>query len=1098
MLILLTTGAWYEFAWLRAQHCYLDDRNFRMLRTLSEQINSSITTFDKMMDNATESGVRSENIQAYLKNVAPQLEKSDDSISRRIIGDDYGDPPRLAVAADQGTNFLYLAFKHDSVGRFVIRTDLTRLVARLTPPTTRCPFDAILIAQSDGTVIYQASSMGLVIAGVNSLQDAFIDDKKPGNGKPVSLESFSQFSRLEEISLAGATYRLYSQPLQLPFGMAEPHRGAGKAEARAPVPERWILWGLIGSDRFRADSRSVSTRYVVFLSIAILLACSAYPFLKLYLSSRSERFKAKDLIAIAAGACFAASIGAVAFLDLGCWYGRLAAGAGSQMQQLASAMDTNFENEKERAFAQLQDFYADAELRSTLDRLATSRQAPTPKLLGGGESCAPSWACRTNLRSNPGVARLGAYPYLLFATWSDANGTQRVKWTTRTSMTPFLQLDKAGVAYYPPIRRAFQSAGQSAVPSEGVGSQYSPNTGDNVTVFWKLMDVNGTPISDPASQKDPSRWFCASIVAKPISVYDPILPDGFQFAVIRADGVVVFHSDHTRNLRENFFSETDQNKEVRARVTMRAAGSLVTAYMGRPVRMYIHPMHANADEQWAVVIFRDLAAEDTANLETISLAPLLLIIHSGVVGIILLAMARVLRHRGTPLGLWPDSTRARAYRCLTGVNACAAAAILLLTWLPSPLTLLGCSVVIIAGAMALNLLFLALGKHKAPPPRTPAELPSAAWHRWYVGMCATGLMLVAVAPCVMCFKIACNFEQKLQAENAQLKLAADIDERKRNMSVRDQATARMQFERELANAPGGQFAPYLSYHGALRMSVHLAEDYNSWRSPEPCGLNTAERQGRCVDILLSWFSPSYNQLAVDTRLIAQSGSSDRWTWFSASAMGKQEVVLTKKESCHKVLTIASSWESLGAASFGAGYWTAIIVLIMVLIGFVRSTLNTIFFFDLPESCGENQTSAPCDSKAYLRIFSQYSLPQKLALVQIAQEGLINPKARPVVGELIREGLVTCGSGVVRIDNQCFAEFLETAIPPAAIEHWEREGSKLNRTWIRTSLLASGIAVGGFVLYTQSNALNTWVAYLTGLAAIVPACLRLLEILRPNR
>ena len=40
-----------------------------------------------------------------------------------------------------------------------------------------------------------------------------------------------------------------------------------------------------------------------------------------------------------------------------------------------------------------------------------------------------------------------------------------------------------------------------------------------------------------------------------------------KFAIIRPDGMVVYHSDPTPSLRENFFAETDQNQEVKSRVS---------------------------------------------------------------------------------------------------------------------------------------------------------------------------------------------------------------------------------------------------------------------------------------------------------------------------------------------------------------------------------------------------------------------------------------------------------------------------------------------------------------------------------------------------
>ena len=76
-------------------------------------------------------------------------------------------------------------------------------------------------------------------------------------------------------------------------------------------------------------------------------------------------------------------------------------------------------------------------------------------------------------------------------------------------------------------------------------------------------------------------------MTQPISVYNAVLPGGYQFAVLSPDGTVVFHSDTTRNLRENFFAETGQNPDLRSRVRMRSEGLVTATYIGRPHRMYV-------------------------------------------------------------------------------------------------------------------------------------------------------------------------------------------------------------------------------------------------------------------------------------------------------------------------------------------------------------------------------------------------------------------------------------------------------------------------------------------------------------------------------
>src|SRR5260370_25741704 len=108
-LLLVIAVGFYNLVWLPSEHKYLDDRNFRLLTTLGEQISASINNFDSMMDNAAESGVTNEGLESYLRKVAPQVQKLDPD-DRGIIPADYGDPPRIAVRADERSPFLDFVF----------------------------------------------------------------------------------------------------------------------------------------------------------------------------------------------------------------------------------------------------------------------------------------------------------------------------------------------------------------------------------------------------------------------------------------------------------------------------------------------------------------------------------------------------------------------------------------------------------------------------------------------------------------------------------------------------------------------------------------------------------------------------------------------------------------------------------------------------------------------------------------------------------------------------------------------------------------------------------------------------------------------------
>jgi hypothetical protein len=1094
-LILVAAIGWYNLLWLPSQQRYLDDRNLRVLKTLSEQLRLSIAAFDKMMDNAADSGIQSESLQAYLKNVAPQLEKADENESKQIVGEDYGDPPKVAVAMDEGTSFLYMAFQRAS-SRYAIRTDLSKLIDKLSPPAIRCPFDAIVITQSDGAVIYQKSQAGLVLTRMNMLEGAS-GDAKPG--KPsvqIPLDALLQSSRQEQIAIGGATYRFYSQPLQLPFGVANPS-GKGRQEAHnETISKPWIVCGLVRMERFRSESQAISYEYVVWLSAFILLAIASYPFLKLHVSSAAERFRASDVLTLAISTAFAATVLTFVLLDLSYWRKQCAESAEGQMIKLAAAIDTNFGNERKKAYDQLRAFYTNPELRANLRKVrpdpGQARPNPLPALASSGKECRPAWACRTEIRSDSKTPFLD-YPYLVFVTWSDALGKQRIKWTTRKSVTPFLSLDDPSIPYYAEIKRAFRNAGDpNPVPTEGIGSQYSANTGDNITVFWKLLDSSGNPVPESAGAKEAYNWFCASLVTKPTSVFDAVMPGGFQFAVINVDGTVIFHSDPTRNLRENLFAETDRAQEVRSRVAARAEGSLVTSYMGRPTRLHLRPMTANPNQQWTVVIFCDLHPEETANLEAVSIASILFLFYAAVMAMLIMLLSWACRAKTTRCWFWPDSRKAGVYWILFVVNAVACAAMAFLCQISSSLTTLVGGILTVLSALAINVAMLKGGRQNGASSTDSGEGSSPRWKDAYFAECSTLVVVVAILPCLPCFKVASDFQQRLLIKSGQLRLAADLERRAGSTRTRYQPGGVAGYSRILLAGPETVTTPYFSYHRAIGITIHSAQDYDLSNDPDPCGLGTANP---CVDRLLSGFTPSYNEVAAENLFLAQSGSSDKWRWFSGLSMEEQDLVLSKKEPPNRVLTISSPWTPFRMPWKDSEWWAGIAVLLAVVFLLVRSAMKRMFLLDLVDETPGESLPAECDNKTLQHIFSRRPKSQKLALVQVAQERLVNPGNRDILCKLMKEGLIAREWGLLKIKNACFANFLKNAVPPKVIKHWERDGTDVRLASLRTSLLVAGLGVGGFVIYSQSDVLNTWVTYMTGIAALIPACLRVVDIVR---
>jgi hypothetical protein len=168
---------------------------------------------------------------------------------------------------------------------------------------------------------------------------------------------------------------------------------------------------------------------------------------------------------------------------------------------------------------------------------------------------------------------------------------------------------------------------------------------------------------------------------------------------------------------------------------------------------------------------------------------------------------------------------------------------------------------------------------------------------------------------------------------------------------------------------------------------------------------------------------------------------------------------------------------------------------MLLRSFVRIDLNSVPVPCASKAESKKEFESEILVKAYCQaLFSDRPRSQKLVLVQLAQEKLVSPNSGPVVCQLLSEGLVVCSNGMIAIQDPHFTNFLKSAVSPRTITKWERLGAGIHSGTLRTSLLILGLAVAVFLLYTQGAVFNTWVTYATGLAAAIPAFLRVLDLI----
>jgi hypothetical protein len=115
---------------------------------------------------------------------------------------------------------------------------------------------------------------------------------------------------------------------------------------------------------------------------------------------------------------------------------------------------------------------------------------------------------------------------------------------------------------------------------------------------------------------------------------------------------------------------------------------------------------------------------------------------------------------------------------------------------------------------------------------------------------------------------------------------------------------------------------------------------------------------------------------------------------------------------------------------------------------------------------------------YQLLWTSCTRSEKLVLIQLAQEGLINPKSRDTLDELIAKGLVIPGAAPT-LFNLTFRDFLQGIERTDVIQAWERmEGNGL---WVISGrLAASALAVGGiFYLLTQGVSIQSVLPIISG-------------------
>ncbi len=135
-----------------------------------------------------------------------------------------------------------------------------------------------------------------------------------------------------------------------------------------------------------------------------------------------------------------------------------------------------------------------------------------------------------------------------------------------------------------------------------------------------------------------------------------------------------------------------------------------------------------------------------------------------------------------------------------------------------------------------------------------------------------------------------------------------------------------------------------------------------------------------------------------------------------------------------------------------------------------------------------------DGHLHEAVWLSCSRAEKLALWQLAAEGVVNPNNHAVIERLLDGGLVRRDSSFALMNDR-FRDFVLQAASPVDVSAWEHEGVRVPWGSIVTTLLTVAVGLGGLLLLTQEQLLDAWVAYVPALAPTIPTVLKLFASVR---
>lgn len=828
-------------------------------------------------------------------------------------------------------------------------------------------FDAVLIAGLDDqmTILFRESSEKLRLLSLSNLTTSA--------GARIDLKLLGQSTNISDVRLGPADYKLFVQPIQLPLVKT----GTNSESLR------WLACGLVENAHFQQQRLAVSYNVLIAFGFITVLVAVSWWFLKLLFIGPKDRFSARDAYLLGFSAFMIAALLTLAALFTYSYNATLSASE-SNLEKFSGSIKQNFYGELDAALRQLDEVNLYELDWQTYDAAKKVNANNLDEL-----------AFRSSILRDGTITPESPYPYFNTAFWVNENGWQQIKWTVRAGVTN--RVNVSNRAYYSKLRqgRSYSYKGHQF----WIEPVTSTTTGAPTVVISTLMVPS-----------EPNSWVSA-MDTRMMSLMQPVLPEGFGFAVIDENGKVLFHSAPKLHLGENFFEECDNNQVLRAAVLGRWKKGLTASYFGKGNSLHVEPL---GELPWTIIVFNEKDSLRTTFSEILSLCLVLFLSYVIALSALLLAIYLINRFtKDRSTWIWPDKEKRMLYLHSLAVN--------------SALFLLSCFAVYVLPGLwrlflptAIGLVAVALSVWRFKRERNYRRQLLLRWFDYrtaYVVNVTLLFCLASVLPAYACFKIAYVEEMRLFIKQGQLDLAEDMVAREERI--------RGQFRTTYRDTPPDTAKTLVENRIKEKRDVYdsFFFDTRQYQHPAPATyVNT--RPSRLLQFFKG-FVPLFDHSSIDRHALTTKAVDDSWSWDGSA--GTSLVLHMREPQRSGRAPLERRIESTMPRLSGALWWWLLLPVAFVAVSLlVLYMIRQLFPFALEEWTGDEMKDFCGDagSPNLLVVLSPHFIGRHQLLQQMELKGahriniergsklktwlrradLFNPQGRPVVLENFEYGM----------------------------------------------------------------------------------------------